>query len=75
VVSSKVPDPPAARFRLVREARGTLRLDGEPWGPPTTTLATIDGMDVTVHSQQEHVNHTLTRHDPGHSTTTPSIPP
>jgi hypothetical protein len=67
--------PPAARFHLDRGARGTLWQDEEPWGPPTTALAPIDGMDVTVHSQQEHENYALTRHDPGHSTMTTPIPP
>jgi hypothetical protein len=32
-------------------------------------------MDMTVHSQQGHRNHALTRHDPGHSTMMTSIPP
>jgi hypothetical protein len=31
--------------------------------------------DVTVHSQQGHGNHALTRQDPSHSTTTTSMPP
>jgi hypothetical protein len=67
--------PPAARFHLARGARGTLKQEGEPRGPLTTALAPLDGMDVTMHSQQEHGNHALTRHDPGHSTTMASIPP
>jgi hypothetical protein len=43
--------PPAVCFHLARGARGTLRQDEEPRGPPTTALATIDGLDVTMHSQ------------------------
>jgi hypothetical protein len=44
-------------------------------GGPNYGTHSIDVMDVTMHSQQEHGNHTLTRHDPDHSTTMTSIPP
>jgi hypothetical protein len=43
-------------------------------GPQTAAPTPADGMDVTVHSQQEHRNHALTQHDPDHSTTMTSIP-
>jgi hypothetical protein len=72
-MSSKLPTP-SAYFCLARGTRGTLWLDGEPQGPPTTALTPADGTDVTVHSQQEHGNHALTQHDLGHSTTMTSIP-
>jgi hypothetical protein len=71
----KTPDPPR---RVSASPEGHVEPSGKTWshgGPPTTALAPIDGMDMTVHSQQEHRNHTLTRHDPGHSTTMTSIPP
>jgi hypothetical protein len=50
-----------------QERRGAMR-------PPTTVLAPIDVMDVTMHSQQEHGNHVLTRYDSGHSPMMTSIP-
>jgi hypothetical protein len=71
----KRAQPPVARFCLALGARGTLSQGGEPRGPPTMVLAPIDVMNVTVHSQQEHGNHTLTRYDSGHSTMMTSIPP
>jgi hypothetical protein len=43
-------------------------------GVPTTTLISTNGTDMTTHSEQERGNHALTQHDPGHSTTTTSIP-
>jgi hypothetical protein len=43
-------------------------------GTPTTAPTPVDGMDMTVHSEQEHRNHALTQRDPGHSITTTSIP-
>jgi hypothetical protein len=67
--------PPHGAFpRLARGAHGTLRQDGEPRGPQHGARS-IDVVDVTVHSQQGHRNHALTWVDPGHSTTTTSIPP
>jgi hypothetical protein len=69
----KVPNP-LSLLHLARGTRGTLWQDGEPWGPPTTAPAPADGMDVTMHSQQEHGNHALTQHDPDHSTMMTSIP-
>jgi hypothetical protein len=65
---------PSAYFHLARGTRVTLWQDGEPQGPPTAPPAPADGMDVTVHSKQEHENHTLTQLDPDHSTTMTSIP-
>jgi hypothetical protein len=35
-------------------------------GALTTTPTPADGTDVTMYSQQEHENHALTQHDPGH---------
>jgi hypothetical protein len=55
--------PPAVCFHLARGARGALRQDGEPRGPPNYGTRSID-VDVTVHSQQGHMNVNLTRHDP-----------
>jgi hypothetical protein len=46
----------------------------ESHGVPTTTLISTNGTDMTTHSEQERGNHALTQHDPGHSTTTTSIP-
>jgi hypothetical protein len=43
-------------------------------GVPTTTPILTDGMDMTAHSKQERENCALTQYDPGHSTTTTSIP-
>jgi hypothetical protein len=71
-MSSKRPTP-SAYFHLTRATCGALWQDGETWGPPTATLTPADGMNVTVHSQQEHENHALTQHDPGHFTMMTSI--
>jgi hypothetical protein len=71
------PLRPTPRGAFPPHPRGTWNTQAR-WGaigPPTIVLAPIDVVDVTVHSQQGHMNHTLTRYDPGHSTTMTSIPP
>jgi hypothetical protein len=69
----KAPDPLGILPPRPRDTWSPLARRGAT-GPPTAALTSTDGTDVTVHSQQEHGNHALTQHDPGHSTTMTSIP-
>jgi hypothetical protein len=78
------PEPPRHHQRRLTPHGAFLPRPRGAWNPQARRGATgapnygtrsIDVMDVTVHSQQEHGNHALTRHDPDHSTTMTSIPP
>jgi hypothetical protein len=46
----------------------------EATGPLTVVPISTDGMDMTVHSEQECGNRALTQHGPSQSTTMTSIP-
>jgi hypothetical protein len=71
--STGAPDPLGVLLPRLRDTWSPLARQGAT-GAPTTTPTLADGTDVTAHSEQGYRNHTLTQHDPGHSTMMTSIP-
>jgi hypothetical protein len=75
------PEPPWHHQRRPTPRIAFLPRPMGMWNPQARWGATggpnygTRSIDVTVHSQQGHRKHTLTRHDPGHSITMTSIPP
>jgi hypothetical protein len=67
------PDPLGVLMPHPRDAWSPLTRPGAT-GALTVVPIPADGMDVTVHSEHERGNRALTQHDPGHSTTTTSVP-
>jgi hypothetical protein len=69
----KTPDPLSVLLPRPRDMWSPLARRGATGGPNRGTHSCRwDGHDL--HSEQEHGNHALTQHDPGHSTTVTSIP-
>jgi hypothetical protein len=72
-ISMGVPDPLGIFLPRSRDTWSPLARRGA-MGALTATPIPADGTDMTVHSEQERGNRALIQHDPGHSTTTTSIP-
>jgi hypothetical protein len=69
----KAPDPLDVLPPRLRDMWSPLAR-WEATGAPTVAPTPANGTDMTMQSQQEHGNHALTQHDPGHSTMMTSIP-
>jgi hypothetical protein len=72
-VSTGAPGPLGILLPHPRDMWSPLARRGA-MGALTTAPTPTDGTDMTVHNEQERGNRALTQHDPGHFTTTTSIP-
>jgi hypothetical protein len=72
-VSTGAPDPHGILLPHPKDTWSPLARQGAT-GALTAAPIPADGTEMTVHSEQKHMNHALTKHDPGHSTTTTIIP-